>query len=281
MKPTIIYILGSGHSGTTLANLLLGQHPEVESCGVIKKLGRFARREKHNGECNCGEPLESCPVWGQVLATLDANGIDPEMLHERNASSPDFGRAHLLTLNAIQNVTGSRFFVDKSLNLKRLEALQQISDINCVVVHCVRDPRAVAMSNARKGRNYQEWIDTWQKENAVCVAFQGSAGKTLPWYVLKYEELARNPEQEMRNICAIFTDTPFQHSDEAWKKRTRHDIGGNRMGRNEDTEIRVDTGYLDLVSDTDWIAANKTTLDLLQHFGYLEDRDGMRIRLAT
>ena len=35
---TIGYIVGSGHSGSTLTDLLLGTHPEIEGLGEVKRL---------------------------------------------------------------------------------------------------------------------------------------------------------------------------------------------------------------------------------------------------
>jgi hypothetical protein len=69
-----VYICSAGHSGSTLLDLLLGSHSQIESLGEIIHL---AKNISLNTQCTCGEPVRSCPVWKQVVSILNEQlGID-------------------------------------------------------------------------------------------------------------------------------------------------------------------------------------------------------------
>lgn len=63
-KVPVVYILGRGHSGSTLLDLCLGGLAEVESVGEIATLAGAFRRDD---ACTCGERLSRCPYWREVL----------------------------------------------------------------------------------------------------------------------------------------------------------------------------------------------------------------------
>jgi hypothetical protein len=63
----IIYICGSGHSGSTLLDLILGSHSQVVSLGEI---GQFSRFFRDNDLCTCGAPAQRCEFWRNVQQTL-------------------------------------------------------------------------------------------------------------------------------------------------------------------------------------------------------------------
>ena len=69
-----IYICSAGHSGSTLLDLLLGSHSQIESLGEIIHL---SKNVSLNTRCTCGKPVRACPVWKQVVSILNEQlGID-------------------------------------------------------------------------------------------------------------------------------------------------------------------------------------------------------------
>jgi hypothetical protein len=60
----IIYIMGSGHSGSTLLDIILGNHPDVVSVGELTYLVRDAWID--NKRCACGTTGNECPFWSAV-----------------------------------------------------------------------------------------------------------------------------------------------------------------------------------------------------------------------
>jgi hypothetical protein len=63
-----IYICSAGHSGSTLLDLLIGSHSQVESLGEITHL---PKNISLNTICMCGEPVRSCEFWGKVFDNLE------------------------------------------------------------------------------------------------------------------------------------------------------------------------------------------------------------------
>jgi hypothetical protein len=72
MAAKLIYVLAAGHSGSTLLDLALGQHPAVCSTGELTFLPwQFSRDgevcPKGEDKCTCGASFTKCGFWQQVL----------------------------------------------------------------------------------------------------------------------------------------------------------------------------------------------------------------------
>ena len=62
--PIVVYIAGSGRSGSTLLERALGEIPGFVNVGELIDL---YRRTAADGErCGCGEPFAQCPFWSRV-----------------------------------------------------------------------------------------------------------------------------------------------------------------------------------------------------------------------
>ncbi len=60
----VVYIAGSGRSGSTLLDRMLGQMPGVTAIGELAQLWRPGELDKL--VCGCGTPVRSCPFWSRV-----------------------------------------------------------------------------------------------------------------------------------------------------------------------------------------------------------------------
>ncbi|GAB1259770.1 sulfotransferase family protein [Aurantivibrio plasticivorans] len=73
-KPTLLYIVGMGHSGSTLLELLLNRVDNVASMGEISLFSlQLYRDEKTRwvGQCSCGQRPNRCPRWGSVIKAIN------------------------------------------------------------------------------------------------------------------------------------------------------------------------------------------------------------------
>src|SRR5690606_31136679 len=75
MRQKVVYIVGAGHSGSTLLDLILGTHSRIESVGEIKRLERLYSGGKGSG-CTCGEPFTACAYWRAIGDRLREHDID-------------------------------------------------------------------------------------------------------------------------------------------------------------------------------------------------------------
>src|SRR5699024_1269371 len=62
--PKIIYIAGSGRSGSTITDILLSQGKSATGAGELARV--FTLGWTNNEYCACGEMALECPFWSQV-----------------------------------------------------------------------------------------------------------------------------------------------------------------------------------------------------------------------
>ncbi|MFV2107323.1 MULTISPECIES: sulfotransferase family protein [unclassified Micromonospora] len=66
----VLYLAGSGRSGSTLITTVLGQLDGCFAAGELRYL--WQRGMVDNRPCGCGAPFNACPVWQAVTAELAA-----------------------------------------------------------------------------------------------------------------------------------------------------------------------------------------------------------------
>lgn len=78
----LLYICGSGHSGSTLLDMLLGGHSQISSLGEAHRLYVSARKTSTPHLCACGRHVLQCEFWKKVSEELRAlrGGIEGEAL---------------------------------------------------------------------------------------------------------------------------------------------------------------------------------------------------------
>ena len=76
--------MGSGHSGSTILDILLGNSARIESVGELLAGLKRAEREI----CSCGIEMADCPFWRGVRARVEAEGIAWDEACGISASGP-------------------------------------------------------------------------------------------------------------------------------------------------------------------------------------------------
>src|SRR5580704_12095604 len=66
MSTVVLYIAGTGRSGSTLLANILGEVDGVFAAGEVRYLWQRGLTERRL--CGCGVPVRECPVWSRVLA---------------------------------------------------------------------------------------------------------------------------------------------------------------------------------------------------------------------
>src|SRR5579859_4585308 len=62
--PIVVYIAGSGRSGSTLLERALGGTPGFTNVGELIDL--YRRTAVHGERCGCGQAFAECPFWSRV-----------------------------------------------------------------------------------------------------------------------------------------------------------------------------------------------------------------------
>jgi hypothetical protein len=275
--PRILYIAGTGRSGSTIINQILG---EVD--------GWFATGELwfvwHNVVCGCGARVDECEFWGAITerARATPGSIDPLALERRElgegpgqllAVARDrrrraAGRPPLLAYpelladlyREIQAASGADVIVDASKRIM-LPLLANLTDAKLYVLHLVRDPRAHAYAWSKRtlkaphlGRTFPQWSPGrssfgWLRRNtAIEALLRRRLGSR--YLRLRYEDFAARPLATIRSICALVgdrgADLPFV-DERTVRLGPSHTVAGNAT--------RFLEGPVQVVEDEEWRAA--------------------------
>ena len=199
-KPQVVLIAGSGHGGTTISNMILGQHPGIMATGKLRDFpegGLFI----DGNICSCGEPALSCPFWSEVRTRFQPFQARPEQ--ER---IPRLFRI-------ISELSGRPLVGDVTHNVGYAQTLVATPGIDLYLVHVVRDGRGVVWSRIRKDLRIGRLEETgsldrlrrvvrvsrrwaWHRRRFARLARQlGSKAVTI-----SYENLCRDPGATLRPV---------------------------------------------------------------------------------
>ena len=73
------YVVGTGHSGSTLLSRLLYAHPELGTTGEMTGPSRVKNRAAH--PCSCGIEIAACPFFVQLLQRMRERGLQADLDH--------------------------------------------------------------------------------------------------------------------------------------------------------------------------------------------------------
>lgn len=252
--PVIIYIIGVGHSGSTLLDLLLGSHSHTFSVGELIALtstGKPGRHERVLAEpCDCGAPTKyACSFWGEVdrrLQSAHATSLRDVDLEPRDPDA--FRAANRAMYETVAELSGRPYVVDSSKRPSRFERLVE-AGFEVRPIHILREPHGVIASNVRKGHD-------WRKQ---CRIYSRQAIRTRrlladrEHMLIRYEALATRPEETIRAIME-WLGLAFEPEQMRWSRTVHHHLAGNRMRLTGDDSIRFDRRWkTDLTARQRWM----------------------------
>lgn len=302
--PRVLYIGGSGRSGSTLMARLLGDIDGFVSVGELRYV--WERGFVENQLCECGRAFRECPFWTEVadrafggFAAFDAEAV------RRNQSEVDriryvpellwpglrteafrrrlgvFEKTLELLYAAILGVSGATVVVDSSSDATYGLVLRSVDLLDVRLVHLVRDSRAVAYSWTRskqrpeiagrtvymRRRSPIQSAVQWDVHNLL---LEMLAARDRNTHRVRYEDLVTDPDDVVQSTCDIFGDL----GDAPSRETSRHSISGNPM--------RFESGPLRVKLDDEWVRALATgdrrlvtvaTAPLLARYGYIGGRE--------
>lgn len=302
-KTVVLYIAGSGRSGSTLLASILGQVDGFFAVGEFSNV--WQRGFTEDRLCGCGVRFSQCALWGQIVErafgdeTIDAAAMAaaqrsgtrvrhvPSALlgsrRLRELSLGEYGRRLARFYAAIREVTGCQVIVDSSKQPTVGRLLETIPSLEVFVVHLIRDPRASAYSWLRRkvqpDRGYFGYMQQqsplrsstlWSVWNATAAALWRSSPDR--YRRLRYEDFAARPREAIERVLEFAghegAAVPFADERTVHLERS-HSISGNPN--------RLDTGTVTISVDAEWherlgrrqrALVTLVTLPLLRRFGY-------------
>lgn len=273
----IVFIGGSGRSGSTLVDRVIGQLAGFVSTGEVRDVWRAGLGE--NRLCGCGEPFESCPFWRRVgdEAFGGWSEIDRDAA-ERAVAAWTYGDAarRLMTgrrpaaempavdllrrlYAGISTAADGATIIDSSKSPPYGVLLEGIPGSDLRAVHLVRDIRGVAYSWSKEvtrpdtpGRTVHmprlgasAVAARWLAHNTMMELL----GRRAPVSRLRYEAFLADPRPELSRVLgqiglAIDARALDFISDGAVTLRANHTVMGNPM--------RMATGSVPLRLDDAW-----------------------------
>ena len=282
----VLYVIGSGRSGSTLLGQLLGGHSEVFYAGEVynyrnSHLHARAGRERW---CSCGESVEDCAFWTRIRARLAQEWDDPLLdLKDRDPAIFDAHNAALF--RALLAETGRRVIVDASKRHYRLDLMLASEAFDVTIVHLVRDARAYGQSILktrvkanRPASAYYTKMWNWQQKN---LAMKAIYARKPSYHLVRYEELAADPSGVVARLLAAVGLAPEAGQlDRA--RHAFHDFSGNLRARLKNVRpVQLQTGYLDALSAGRWRLGTAMVAPGLKAFGYPLGREATRRHLAA
>jgi hypothetical protein len=220
----LVYIGGYGHSGSTLLEYLLTGCSEVVACGEVASVVRDRLKKKL---CTCGRRTEACPIWGQVLAP-DAPLSGKDHFGLTLALLDGVGKQYAVLVDSTKTASDHGF-----APFRFHRALGK----DFLLVHLVRDPRAVAWSAIKKTERRKMTVNeplhcarvalAWSGANLACELF----GLLHPsrYLRIRYEDLVGAPRKTLEELFARIFPGAEWHAETLGVLDNRHQLYGNRM----------------------------------------------------
>ncbi|WP_243058738.1 sulfotransferase [Nocardioides sp. SR21] len=239
-RTRVVYVGGTGRSGSTVLANVLGEVPGLVSVGEVRFL--WERGILQNRLCGCGDHFADCPFWSKVLDR--AFGPDDERRAEdrsttarrmcrslaertrmrslpsqvgrrQRAIDPELATTLGRLYEAIAEVAGAEVVVDSSKLPTYAVQLADVPSITVQVLHLVRDPRAAAHSWRRRRaqpdlgetalmerRGAAKSAVLWRIWNTALERMCRSRG--LEYRLLNYESFVADPRGELRRLLRGF-----------------------------------------------------------------------------
>lgn len=266
----LVYIAGTGHSGSTLLDLLLGTHSRIESVGEFKRIGRLYEAPQIKQTCTCGKPFASCPFWTRVRSEADslvdrsAWSLAPTKNLPAEAPAP----GDLETFSrVILEISGKSVLCDSSKSIRWLRWLCRSGRFSIHLVHLVRDGRAVAHSNSKRGRPYWDWLRKWDDENAKIAHEATSLPHIASYTLLRYEDLTAGTREAVSPILEKW-GLSWESGQLDFARHTHHNLAGNRMRHRSGQGIEFDRDYLGALDALQWYGGYASAFSGLRRYGY-------------
>lgn len=201
----VIFMCGAGHSGSTLLGHLLGNLDNCFYGGELKNTQFLENKNIKATKRVCKICGENCSVWSKFQL------LENENIYEKLAD--------LTQNNIIVDSTKDSKWTEKQIN-----TLQK-KNVETNLIFVQRNGKAVFNSRLRKQKaTPHEILERWKTDikNAFTI-FENFKEKK---YILKYENLCLNPENEIDNLCNTLEISNKNLVSHLFQK-IQHPLGGN------------------------------------------------------
>jgi hypothetical protein len=298
----VIYIGGSGRSGTTLMARVIGQLPGYWAAGEIREIWR--ERLGQNRFCGCGQEFADCAFWQHVgdeafggWSNVDRASVEA-MVSALNwfgafrtlrprakipLASPELATILGKLYDGIAAVAGGAAIIDTSKGPPYGVALSSVPGVDFRAVHLVRDSRGIANSwlkevphpyTARRLLRTHKLSAVSSTRWIVHNSEMELLGRQVPMTRSLYEIFAEDPKAEILRILRDLGDSVDQGdlrylNGGAAQLETNHTVAGNPNRLETGTvRVRVDAAWRQGLSSLQRLQVTAMTWPMLIRYGY-------------
>ena len=299
----VIYIMSFSRSGSTLLDIILGNHKQIYSCGELMRL--ISHGWINQELCSCHEKITECEFWSEVINEWQKETkLEPEELlglqnkYERLRSLPivlinrvrpsksfrAYQAATLSLLELVAKKAGKKIIIDSSKSTARFLALSSIKNLKIQPIHLVRDSRAVAWSMAKPykqdltqgieqdmpSESLTKTAINWLFFNLQVCIVSCLSGIKKPLLV-RYEDLTAFPKETLSRISNYCDCDPVSLINILDKKamfKIKHIAAGNRLRMKNEIKIQHDSDWENAMPEKQKSKVTRLTELTLKKYGY-------------
>lgn len=198
-----IFITGADRSGTSLTYALLASHPNIS---MVRRTNMWRWFYGQYGDLADRDNFERCLTTMLRYYRLESLEPDPERIRrEFWQGVPSYGRLFALFHSHHAQRLGKARWGDKSLHTEHYTD-QIIGEFpGARIIHMIRDPRDRYASVLKRYEDREKGIAATTGRWVASARQAKRHVKRYPqhYMVLRYETLAQNPEQTLRDVCTF------------------------------------------------------------------------------
>jgi hypothetical protein len=273
-KNSVVFISGSGRSGTTIVDRILGTIPEAVTVSQLYHIIFDLYHEEVI--CSCGNQTGKCEFWTLVIKKLSLSKenikkitrIHEEINHSRYFFNILFGTLSnkkkvelkyylkwLETLyDTIFEITKKNIIIDSSKVPSHILLLSKINKYNISDLHIIRHPSGVVKSwqKNKYDPSKKKFMNThsthkilfnWIIRNSLSNILK----YLMPYKRYNYEKIIDNPDYIFNQVLKNFkikTNFTFNIKNKSILLESNHTLSGNPH--------RFHTGKINLIKDESW-----------------------------
>lgn len=298
----IIYIVGSGRSGSTILDLGLGSNKNITGLGEVHRLSL----DPDKRTCGCGRLINKCNFWSKVIYDYSDGAIknwhelypvtsiskrykllgyvfpryiDLLAVHLRSKAAinfllPGFTNKFSYINNSfnlfesVTKITGTEYIVDSSKNVLRAKLMYICKPDNVYIIHLVRDGRSIVESAKRRlNIDVKESTKMWRAVNKKSeLALNNVPAKRK--LTIRYEDYCRFPNIILSEINNFINNNDPLFDLDTLISEEHHQIPGNPLLKKAIKGISLQESWKKNLSEQDLSIFGKLAGDLNKKYGY-------------
>jgi len=250
-KIPVLMVVGAGHSGSTLMDLIFDSHSQIVGVGELAQYQRL----KEEWLCGCGKKLKECEFWQKVFQDVDNSKLrrfcektinflfKRKYFYADSQEKVDVGRYIETTEKVYGNIlanAGKKIIFDSSKNPIRAEILLQSRKLNITLLHLVRDGRGVVYSHVKRGKPSFYFMKRWAMNN-IKVEIVKLRNRRVKNIFVYYDDFVKEPEKIIKYVLREL-GLAFEPAMLNFRERVHHLSAGNYplIFLKKDNEIKPD-----------------------------------------